>query len=298
MNNAEKNDAKKIALLINCGRTNKKLSQTELASLLGISQGQISKLEKGVAIPSATLWMNMCRLLDIYTDSLRSGYIDKLSFTTVRSTEEEGGFYLPARYRQDRGIKIRDILPLLIYCKDTVGEKSFKDLIKQLKIPQSFFINLDHQINLNLTLDILQIIFKTSFATEQHINNFLNFTSRPSSHGALDSIYQQAEDQIDLMKKFVTNSDKYQCYFKYSIEDMRSTGMNISIQPSQIFKNFMYDQKVYDYLTSYFKIHLEKILSYEMSSLTFIKNKKDFKVTTLQPLTIGNDLCIYKLTAA
>lgn len=298
MNEAERNDAQKIALLVNCGRTNKGLSQVEFAALLGISQGQISKLEKGVAIPSATLWMNICNVLDIYTDSLRSGYIDKLSFPSVRSDKYEGGFNLPERYRLDRGIKIRDILPLLLYCKDLTGKKSFDKITAKLNLPKSFFINLDHQINLNFTLDLLDIVFESSFHDEAQISNFLNFTSLPFAHGSLDNVYQQAENQLDLVAKFISNSDKYQCYFKYTINDMQSTCMSVSIQSSDIFKGFMYDQKVYDYLTTYFKVYLEKILAYQANSLAFNKNKKEFKVITLQPLNAGNEQCIYKLIAA
>ncbi len=45
------------------------LTQAFVASQIGISQGALSKMERGLLVPSAIQWLEFCRLAKIQPDS-------------------------------------------------------------------------------------------------------------------------------------------------------------------------------------------------------------------------------------
>lgn len=65
----------KIGKFIAKCRKNKNITQEELAEKLGISDRAISKWERGLNLPDASLMLDLCKILDINVNELLTGEI-------------------------------------------------------------------------------------------------------------------------------------------------------------------------------------------------------------------------------
>lgn len=66
---------KKIGNFISERRKHKNLTQQELANLLNISDRAVSKWERGINLPDASLMLELCNILDINVNELLTGEI-------------------------------------------------------------------------------------------------------------------------------------------------------------------------------------------------------------------------------
>ena len=66
-------DIDKIGKFISERRKSKKLTQEQLAEKLNISDRAISKWERGICLPDASIMINLCKILDINVNELLSG---------------------------------------------------------------------------------------------------------------------------------------------------------------------------------------------------------------------------------
>ena len=69
-------DKKTFGSFIRIKRTEKNLSQKELAEMLFVTEGAVSKWERGVSYPDITLILDICRILDISEHELITASID------------------------------------------------------------------------------------------------------------------------------------------------------------------------------------------------------------------------------
>lgn len=67
----------KIGKFIALCRKNKKLTQEQLGEKLGISDRAVSKWERGINLPDASLMVELCNILDINVNELLSGEVIK-----------------------------------------------------------------------------------------------------------------------------------------------------------------------------------------------------------------------------
>lgn len=66
-------DQVKVGKLIADCRKAKKLTQVELANLLGVTDKSVSKWENGICLPDVSLYMKICEILDITLNEFFSG---------------------------------------------------------------------------------------------------------------------------------------------------------------------------------------------------------------------------------
>ena len=102
-------------------RAQKKISQGDLADLVGVSRNAICSIEKGQYSPTATLALSFCIALDVKFEDLFyfEGYeperevqgtkLDTISGTTVKKMKE---------YLTNKGWSEKEILEFIIYLVD------------------------------------------------------------------------------------------------------------------------------------------------------------------------------------
>lgn len=74
-------DLNKIGKFISSCRKEKKLTQEQLAEKLNISDRAISKWERGLCLPDASIMISLCEILDINVNELLSGEkVDKKNY--------------------------------------------------------------------------------------------------------------------------------------------------------------------------------------------------------------------------
>ena len=78
-------DKKTFGSFIKAKRTEKNYSQKDLAEMLFVTEGAVSKWERGVSYPDITLISDICRLLDVSEHELITASTD----TDTRKTEHE-----------------------------------------------------------------------------------------------------------------------------------------------------------------------------------------------------------------
>ena len=96
-------DQIKIGKFIAAKRKEKTLTQAEVAESLGITDRAVSKWERGLALPDASIMLNLCSILGISITELLTGeetmeanYKDKAEklIIEIRKREEENNKYL------------------------------------------------------------------------------------------------------------------------------------------------------------------------------------------------------------
>jgi predicted transcriptional regulator len=55
-------------MVISYFRKNIGITQVELANVWGVTQGTVSKIEKGTLVPSVAQWVEVCDILDVPRD--------------------------------------------------------------------------------------------------------------------------------------------------------------------------------------------------------------------------------------
>ena len=78
-------DKKNFGLFIKLKRTEKNYSQKDLAEMLFVTEGAVSKWERGVSFPDITLIPEICRVLEVSEHELITASTD----TTTRKMEQE-----------------------------------------------------------------------------------------------------------------------------------------------------------------------------------------------------------------
>jgi transcriptional regulator with XRE-family HTH domain len=212
--------------IVETARKSAGLSQIQLAERIGVIQSTISRIEKGVLAPTLYHWLEMCRVLDIPEDAIVIGYYDRGSVTKLNSDAKEGGFTLPKTYRKNKCIKVRHMLPLFNFVKNEIGDKTFKNILSDLKMKTPFFFNLDNQVNIPFVNDFIATLEKYHKIDRRNQGRIMKYASSFASHGVLGKLFRNAQNQLDLMDRYLTNAAKYQRLF--SIENYLYTGNEIT----------------------------------------------------------------------
>ncbi len=204
--------------IVETARKNSNMTQKELANHLGVIQSTVSRIEMGSLSPTLFHWMEMCKLLNIPHDAISVGYLDRCTFAKVNSNQVEGGYTLPKPYRDLKCLKVRSILPFLNYAQKDLGEKVYQSILSGMKMKPTFFMNLDNQINLSFVRDFISALEDHQKNTNKIKSGVMKYASNGDSHGVLATTYRNADDQMDLMLRYLNNVSKYQKVFSVKIE--------------------------------------------------------------------------------
>jgi transcriptional regulator with XRE-family HTH domain len=239
------------------------LTQQEVSSRLEISQSALSKLEHGSLIASAPQWFEFCRLTRISPESLLTGYIERLVPATLAEGPREGTFKLPKRYASDRGSKVRAMLPFLSYLTVAVGEKKADELLDHLKVDADYLIDLDNQLNLEFTLDIVRYLIDQKLLKPKDVSKLVKPVSLASMHGSLASRYSASASRSELLQQLVINARHYECNFEHRIEDAPKGALDLSVTPERHLSDIGYrDETLGDFVCRYKRHYFERFLAF------------------------------------
>jgi len=204
--------------IVETARRNSGLTQKNLADQLGVIQSTISRIEKGILSPTLFHWMEMCQIMKIPQDAISVGYLDFASITKIKSDQKEGGHILPKKYRDLRCLKVRQILPLINFLRNEFGDEAYLETIKSMGMRPTFFVNIDNQVNVAFLNDFLAQIGNFQKINRTTSKSILRYTSANDSHGILSNLYRNAQDQMDLMARYLKNTAKYQRAFNIEVK--------------------------------------------------------------------------------
>lgn len=246
--------------IVETARKNSNMTQKELADHLGVIQSTVSRIEMGSLSPTLFHWMEMCKLLNIPHDAISVGYLDRGTFTKINSNSVEGGYTLPKPYRDLKCLKVRSILPFLNYIRNDLGEKVYHSILSDLKMKPTFFVNLDNQVNFNFVRDFISAIGDHQKISSKIKAAIMKSASNPDSHGVLSTTYRNADDQMDLMIRYLNNVAKYQKVFSVKIEETTPEEIKFLVTTDDPLKKTVegMGRELDDYLWNFYVHYLQK----------------------------------------
>lgn len=206
------NTAEHISSIFKATRKFNRLQQTELAAILEVTQGTISKIESGIMHPELGLWFRLLRAFNIsdpYCFTYGSLEFNKDAFNSLK---DNGSPLMPEfTFKNEKTIftarMIRPIFDLVI----KTHSKAFEAFLKKHKISVEIFYILNHP----LTLNFIEVFF--AFLQKNQINEkslallSLNFNS---SYGALSNTLLKANSPEVFFN--ILNQDK-EALIKYKL---------------------------------------------------------------------------------
>jgi len=279
-----------ISGLFRAARKRRGLTQVEVAKHLGISQGNLSRIEKGLLIPSAPQWFDFTEMTSISPDSIRSGFIDRNTPSILAIRNDDIGFKLPEKYSVNRGSKTRAMLPFISFFDSVLGKTKLHKYLKSYGVDPDFFIDLDNQINIQFCLDMVRYLIERNLLKPNKLKAFVPLVKCPVIHGTLKNSYAN-QNSIALTQILVQNSKHYECNFDYKLEESRPNEVVISIAPEAHMKETGYrgDKTLGDFLCQYKKTYFEAFSHYG--------DGQGLRVEEKQCHYKGADSCVYKLKA-
>lgn len=218
------NTAEHISSIFKATRKFNKLQQTEVAAILEVTQGTISKIESGNMHPELGLWFKLLRTFNIsdpYCFTYGSLEFNKDAFNSLK---DNGSPLIPGfTFENEKPIftvrMIRPIFDLVI----KTHSKTFEIFLKKHKISIEIFYILNHP----LTLNFIEVFF--AFLQEIKINEksiallSLNFNS---SYGALSNTLLNANSPEIFFN--ILNQEK-DALFKYKLNSsLHSYAVSVS----------------------------------------------------------------------
>ncbi len=230
MNSTEKKYAAQISQIMRTARKLKGITQIEASKTLGITQGTLSKLEKGDLVISTPLWFEFCELMKISSRSFLLGYIDTPLPESIDLNEElypDNTFGLPKRYSYSKGSTVRSLRGLSKYAHDAWGVKKFEAYLETKKVDSDFLFVLPNQINLQFTYDLITTLRETGDLNKESLKTIEFPYSDAAFHGQVGSLLEESKSPKELLKQLIRNMDRYQINFNYSMESSDSEAMII-----------------------------------------------------------------------
>ena len=237
------------------------ITQSEASDQLQISQSMISKLEKGLLSPSASLWFSATKLYNIpVTDSFESGYIDTLDHQNILDYSETS-FKIPEEFLNDARFSVRSISPLLNYFVKKKGEKFSRTFFKSLKIDTDYFYVLDAKVNSSFLIAVLDVLQKSAPLNQEQIQQMVaEDVSNSAIHGNLRHLYNRAKNSRELLKIFLENSSYYETNYHYSFKDISPNKINVYLTE---FESLDYSTRLNSFLYAYKDEFFKNLTTYK-----------------------------------
>lgn len=255
----ESEQRKNLGELLECIRITYGLKQVEYAEILGVAQSTVSKLERGELSLSAFQWCSLADKLKLPIETVKHGFLDNKTNSTINNWRNENGYFIPKVYAQARCIKVRSLLPLMTYLDDKQGpgylSSILKDMVSERKgvdcFPRkSFFLNLDNQVGLAFMDNFLHRVKNDIGLSEKIVTDISSYGALSESHGYLAKSYHKMKDGMDLVKQFTQLTPKYHSLITNTMLESSTDKISLSWKinqelednfnaRSELFKNFI-----------------------------------------------------------
>lgn len=227
----------RLSLIMKSARKFKGITQQELARALKCSQSALSKMENGVLIPSAPQWFDFCKITEIPVESLAWGFIDRRTVATVVSDRKANGHNLPSRYSQNRGIKIKHVVPFMDYLFEVSGEECVTKFLKKHKMTPEYFVDLDNQVSANFVYDLFQNLKENNKIDDENIRGIVKNYGKEKTHGQNYRDLINTSTPLEALETYVDNYQYYQSDIKLSL-DVSDANILLKLKPEEHLSSF------------------------------------------------------------
>ena len=263
------------------------ITQMNVARKIGVSQSALSKMESGYLIPSAPQWFDFCGITQIAPESLTTGFIER-----TQGESSDTAFRLPKSYREHRGSKARAVQPFLRFAREALGEEKADELIESLQVDPDYFTDLDHQISMTFSLDLVRKLISAGSLKVDALDRLVGPVSEPAFHGSLGRKYLAEASWIERFKLLLGNAPLYESNFKYRVEEQNEKGLAFSIAPEAHLASIKYkdDALLGDFLCKFKQRYFTEFTRFGASAAaTLTERECHFH---------GAERCVYEMRGA
>lgn len=226
------------------------INQIELAKILNVTQGSVSKIESGTLEISATQWIILCEKFDVSPYSMMGG-----GFLDIGISSPKQSFKIPKKYLVHTCIKNRFLSPILFHLKNELTEIALVNILNALGIKLEYFLIVDNKINLvflvdflacvkekhpNLELDIKTIV--NNFPYYQYWDVIKETTIKQLYKSFKSDLYEKVnynpkDSGNELSFEFSSQNDFLEDYTKNLLSHIQSISLNLKKVESITFKS-------------------------------------------------------------
>lgn len=261
-----------LAKLIYAARKRKGFTQSYVSKETSITQGTLSKIETGLCSVSAKHWFLLSKLLDIPSDAVWTGVIDR----GVRPSREseKNTFKLPKKYFTNAHSSVKEIIPILEYVAQDIGQEQVDNYLKQIGINEHYFYDLNNTINFSFAADLLSHFYLDSL-DENLYEKIAKLAKNDKHHGIHANEYRKKNTALNLLKNYVDNSHFYQSAYKYKVTERGHDSLEFVMESQE---NGL--EEVEDILIPFKKSYMEHLTRMDdNSSISLSVSKKDGLIT-------------------
>lgn len=230
----------RILPILRAARKRAGYTQESLSKRLGLHQSAYSRIESGSQNISAEEWFEFCRLTETPVESALTGFIDRATPISLKTSTQGEPFKIPERYSNLRASANRTLLPFGAYFNKKFKKNNIQKFLSSLKFDPDFFIHLDNQVNINLFLDIARELIRKGHLKPEHLEALAAPISDPEIQGKLYERYIGLHSPSVLLNLLVSNAKIYEANFDYAIIDENKTHLTMSVTPFEHLKEFNY----------------------------------------------------------
>lgn len=220
-------DEERLAHIIYAARKRLGITQSVVSNKTGITQGTLSKIESGVCSVSAKHWFLLSELLQIPTDSVWSGFIDrgiKPKTETVKNS-----FKLPKSYFDNAYSSVKEIIPVINFIEQNKGKESVVEYFKQKKLNKFFFIDLNNKVNFLLIVDMLEHFYTSEEISPLLFEKMTSFIQNMKFHGVQKELYEKKGTPLHILRSYIDNAQFYQNGYRFKLLNKSLVEIQFSI---------------------------------------------------------------------
>lgn len=279
-----------IGTLVRATRKQLGLVQLPVAKRLDLTQSALSRIESGRQVMTAPQWAEFCSFTGISPECIVTGYIEFVKPAVLEPARQKIPFAMPAKYLDERGSKVRATLPLTKFFKSIYGADGFVKYCETNKIDPDFFVNLDNQINVDFSFDLVDFLRRKGHLKSADVVNMTKPAGRPEMHGQLRHTYEGLRPNVvPLMTAFAAHSLYYDCNFKYGVEEAGRKHIDVFIQPEAHMWEKLRgkDSDTAEFVSRYRKHYCERFAAFGSDHVPHVEHRESFFK--------GADKCVFRV---
>lgn len=213
-----------FSLMIRGVRKEFNLTQIEMCKILNTGQGTLSKIESNLLRPSLSQWLNFTEHFGLSPYHYRDEFLDRYMLKGER--KKKSRIKLPKQYTTPPFIKTRHLIPLLDYCKTTLGSETFDKLIRSLGVDPDLLIIRDNQFNLIFFKNLMTHLIKKGVLKRSNIEETTQTSHSAYVHGEIFWKYN-VKDPLKKITRRLYNNNLYEGFSKYKYNFLDDKHLNV-----------------------------------------------------------------------
>lgn len=207
-----------VADIVRTGRKLKGFTQQELASVLRITQGYLSKIESGLLDPNFSLILNYCQVTGVQLDSFNHGFITRGSSNVAGKgfaddiPPHKRAFRPSSReHISTQGVKVRFLIPIIRFAVMRLGRKKVEQICKSIKVDPDILLCHDLEVNMSFMYALAQLI-QNELGQTLNMRELFSFSRkemRLHCRSVLGEEFHPGVRSLDCISKFVAQQENF-----------------------------------------------------------------------------------------